>query len=51
MSTVIEIIGIVIAVILLAVILLGAAYAAIVIYNDRKWEKIKSDKYEQHNQE
>lgn len=51
MSTVIEIIGIVIAVILLAVIVMGALFAAVVIYNDRKWEKIKSDKYEQHNKE
>ena len=51
MNTVIGIIGIVVAILLVAVIVMGALFAAVVIYNDRKWERIKSDKYEQHNQE
>ena len=51
MNTIIEILGIVIAVLLVAVIIVGAAYAAIVIFHDRNWERQKSDKYEQHNRE
>ena len=49
MNTIIGIIGIIIAILLVAVIVIGAAYAAIVIYHNQKWEKLKSDKYEQHN--
>lgn len=31
-------------------IILGAlAYVLLAIYYDRRWEKIKSDKYKQHN--
>lgn len=51
MNTIIEILGIVIAVLLVAVIILGAAYTAIVIYHNRRFDKIKSEKYEQHNRE
>ena len=51
MNTIIEIIGIVIAVLLVAVIVLGAAYAAIVIHHDRRWNKAKSDKYNQYNRD
>lgn len=51
MNTIIEILGIVIAVLLAAVIILGAAYTAIVIYHNRRFDKIKSEKYEQHNRE
>lgn len=51
MNTIIEIIGIVIAVLLVAVIVLGAAYAAIVIHHDRRWNKAKSDKYNQFNRD
>lgn len=49
MNAIIGIIGIIVAVVLVAVIVMGAAYAAIVIYHNQKWEKLKSDKYEQHN--
>ena len=49
MNTMIEIIGIVVAILLVAVIVLGAAYAAIVIYNNQRWEKLKSKKYDQYN--
>ena len=49
MNTIIEIIGIVVAILLVAVIVLGAAYAAIVIYNNQRWEKLKSKKYDQYN--
>ena len=51
MSTIIEIIGIIVAILLLAVIVVGAMFAAVVIYHNHRWEKLKSDKYEQHNQE
>lgn len=37
---------------MLAVVVLGAlAYALIIINHERRWRKIKSDRYEQHNQE
>ena len=49
MNTIIGIVGIIVAVVLVAVIVIGAAYAAIVIYHNKQWEKLKSDKYEQHN--
>ena len=36
-------------IILVLVVLLGAAYAAIIAYHEARWKKIKSEKYEQHN--
>jgi len=49
MNTIIGIVGIIVAVVLVAVIVIGAAYAAIVIYNNQRWEKLKSKKYDQYN--
>lgn len=49
MTTLITIIIALLAIILALVVLLGAAYAAIVLYHEARWKKIKSKKYEQHN--
>ena len=46
---VLGIIGIIVAILLVAVIVIGAAYTAIVIYHNQRWEKLKSKKYDQYN--
>jgi len=49
MTTLITIILALLAVILALIVLAGAMYLAIVIYNEWRWRNIKSDNYEQHN--
>lgn len=49
MTTLLTIIIALLAIILALVVLLGAAYAAIVLYHEARWRQAKSDKYEQHN--
>lgn len=49
MTTLLTIILGLLAVILALVVLLGAMYAAIILYHEARWRKIKSERYEQHN--
>ena len=51
MTTLLTIIIALLVIILALVVLLGAMYAAVILYHEARWRKIKSEKYEQHNQE
>lgn len=51
MTTLITIILGLLAVILALVVLVASMYLAIVIHHEWRWRNIKSNKYEQHNQE
>ena len=51
MTTLITIILGLLAVILALLVLAASMYLAIVIYHEWRWRNIKSNKYEQHNQE
>ena len=51
MSILVDIIMILAAIVVVLVLLLGAMYVAIIAYHEARWKKIKSENYEQYNQE